>query len=76
MYLSSDLLDAALMYIRMMTLHHDRRGKGKHIARAVEAVNLRFTTDLNTSAYKVYVPSNRKVMTSNQVQFNEMLFPH
>ncbi len=45
----------------------DRRGKGKHIALAVEAVNLGFTTDLNTSAYKVYVPSNGKLMTSTQV---------
>ena len=42
----------------------DRRQNGKHIARAVEAVNLGFAS--NTSAYLLYVPERKSLMTSNQ----------
>jgi hypothetical protein len=57
-------------------LFEDRRGKGKHIPRAVEAINLGFATDHNMSAYKFYVPSTRKMMLCNQAKFDELFFPY
>ena len=56
-------------------LNDERRGKGKHIARAVEAINLGFATDHNTSAYKFYIPESRKVMVCGQAKFDELYFP-
>ena len=49
-------------------LDEDRRRKGKHVPRAVEAINLGFATDHNMSAYKFYVPSTRKIMLCNQAK--------
>ncbi len=37
-----------------MHLNKDRREKGRHAPNAVEAVNLGFATDCNTSRYKLY----------------------
>ena len=37
-----------------MYLNEERRGKGKHIPRAVEAINLGFASDHNISWYKLY----------------------
>jgi hypothetical protein len=57
-------------------LDEDRRRKGKHVPRAVEAINLGFATDHNMSAYKFYVPSTRKIMLCNQAKFDELFFPY
>ena len=57
-------------------LNDERRGKGKHIARAVEAINLGFATDHNMSAYKFFVPETRKLMLCNQAKFDELYFPY
>ncbi len=53
-----------------------RNRKGKHIPRAVEAINLGFATDHNMGAYKFYVPSTRKIMLCNQARFDELFFPY
>jgi hypothetical protein len=57
-------------------LNEKGRGKGKHIPRAVEANNLCFATDHNINRYKLYIPSTRKVMISDQVLFDELNFPY
>ena len=61
-----------------MHLTKDRREKGKDAQRAVEAVNLGFTSDRNTSAYKLYTPSEstRPIIVTNQVVFDESFFPY
>jgi hypothetical protein len=59
-----------------MYLNEERRGKGKHIPRAVEAINLGFATDHSISGYKMYIPSTRKVVISNPVRFDELRFPY
>ena len=59
-----------------MYLNEERRGKGKHIPRAVEAINLGFATDHNISGYKLYILSTRKIVISNQVRFDELRFPY
>jgi hypothetical protein len=56
-------------------LDDELKGKGKYVPR-VEAINLCFATDHNISGYKLYIPSTRKVMISNQVQFDELHFPY
>ncbi len=53
-------------------LDADRREKGKHTARAVEAINLGF--EPNTSAYCFFIPE-KNLMTSNQARFDEYSFP-
>jgi hypothetical protein len=55
-------------------LNEERHAKGKHIARAVEAIYLCFTTDHNMSAYKFFIPEGRKLMLCNQARFDELLF--
>ena len=57
-------------------LNDERRGKGKHISRAVEAINLGFATDHDMSAYKFFVPETRKLMLCNQAKFDELYFPY
>jgi hypothetical protein len=59
-----------------MYLNEERRGKGKHIPRAVEAINLGFATEHNISGYKLYIPSSRKIVISNEVLFDELRFPY
>jgi hypothetical protein len=54
----------------------NKKGKGKHIPQVVEAINLGFATDHNISGYKLYIPSTRKVVISNQVLFDELNFPY
>ena len=58
-----------------MHLNKERREKGKTAPRAVEVVNLGFATDLNTSAYKVFIRATGQVMTTNQLDFDESFFP-
>ena len=57
-----------------MYLNEEQRRKGTHIPRAVEAINLGFATDHNISGYKLYIPSSRKIVISNEVQFDELRF--
>ena len=59
-----------------MHLNKERREKGRHAPRAVEAINLGFATDLNTSGYKFYIEGTQKVITSNQGRFDEGMHPY
>ncbi len=59
-----------------MHLNKDRREKGRHAPKAVEAVNLGFATDCNTSGYKLYIKGTNKILISNQVSFDENLYPY
>ena len=59
-----------------MYLNEERRGKGKHIPRAVEAINLGFATEHNISGYKLYIPLSQKIVISNEVRFDELRFPY
>ncbi len=73
MFQNSDLLDAKA-YVH---LNKERREKGKHTPRAVEAIHLRgFASDCNMSAYKFYIPSSGKCIVSNQARFDEGSFPY
>ena len=58
-----------------MYLNKDRRDLGKHTARARRMVYMGFASDDNTSAWKLYDPEKNKFYTSNQVKFNERVFP-
>jgi hypothetical protein len=42
----------------------------------MEGVNLGFASDRNTSAYKLYIPSTRQIIVTNQVVFDESFFPN
>jgi hypothetical protein len=57
-------------------LNKDRREKGKHTPRAVEAIHLGFASDCNMSAYKFYIPLSGKCIISNQARFDEESFPY
>ncbi len=57
-------------------LNKERREKGKHTHRAVEAIHLGFASDCNMSAYKFYIPSSGKCIVSNQARFDEESFPY
>jgi hypothetical protein len=57
-------------------LNKERREKGKHTPRAVEAIHLGFAPDCNMSAYKLYIPSSAKCIVSNQARFDEESFPY
>jgi len=57
-------------------LNKERREKGKHAPRAVEAIHLGFASDCNMSAYKFYIPSSGKCIVSNQARFDEESFPY
>ena len=59
-----------------MFLNKERREKGKTAPRAVEAINLGFASDLNTSAYKVLIEKTGQILTSNQLEFDENFFPY
>ncbi len=54
-------------------LNKDRQENGKHIARGIDAVNLGFAS--NTSAYILYIPERKTLITTNQVKFDESEFP-
>jgi hypothetical protein len=54
-------------------LNSERRDKGKHTARAIEAIHLGF--EPNTSAYSFFIPERNTLMSSNQAQFDETEFP-
>ncbi len=50
-----------------MYLNKERHEKVKTAPRAVEVVNFGFASDLNTSAYKVFVKATMHILTSNQL---------
>jgi hypothetical protein len=54
-------------------LNNERRENGKHTQRALEAIHLGF--EPNTSAYSFFIPKKNTIMSSNQAQFNETVFP-
>ncbi len=57
-----------------MHLNKDLREKGRHALKAVEAINLGFTTDSNTSEYKLLIEGTNKMVILNQVKFDENLY--
>jgi hypothetical protein len=54
-------------------LNSERRDKGKHTARAIEAIQLGF--EPNTSTFSFFIPERNTLMSSNQAQFDETEFP-
>ena len=50
--------------------------KGKDALRAVEAINLGFSSDCNMSASKLYIPSTRQIIVINQAVYDERFFPY
>ena len=59
-----------------MTLNEERRGPGKLAPRALEGINLGFASDSNTSGYVIFFPATGKTLISNQIRFDETLFPY
>ncbi len=59
-----------------MHLSEARREKGNSAQSAVKGVNLGFMSDSNMSAYKLYIPSTRQIIVTNQVVFDESFFPY
>jgi hypothetical protein len=49
---------------------------GRQACAGVEAINLGFATDHHMSGYKLFIPSTRKIMVSNEVKFDELKFPY
>ena len=58
-----------------MHLNKERRDKGQGAPQAVEVINLWLVTDCNTSKYRLWIEEKGKVLISNEVRFNEGLFP-
>ncbi len=54
-------------------LDKQRREKGKHTPRAKEAIYVGYAN--NMSAWTLWIPEDKKIMTSNQVKFAEHDFP-
>ena len=52
------------------------REKGKDAPSDVKAFNLGLASDPNTSAYKLYIPSTRQIIVTNQAVFDERFFPY
>ncbi len=48
----------------------------EHAPKAISAVNLGFATDFNISGYKLYIEETGKILISNQVKFDENLYPY
>ena len=59
-----------------MHLNKERREKGKHTPHTVKVINLGFASDNNTSGYKLYNPTNQTNQISNQVKFDELIYPY
>ena len=59
-----------------MFLNKERRRPGKLAPRALEGINLGFASDSNTSGYVIYIPESQKIFISNQVRFDETLYPY
>ena len=54
----------------------DRQGDGKHLPRAVKARNIGFASDRNMSSYKFFVLETKKLMISNEAQFDDLVFSY
>ncbi len=54
-------------------LDKQRREKGKHTPRAMEAVYAGFVP--NMGAWAFWVPEDKKIITTNQERFDEHKFP-
>ena len=52
-----------------------RDGPGKLADRAAEGINLGLAIDQNTSGYKIYFPKDKSIRITNQVRFDESIFP-
>ncbi len=59
-----------------MHLNKDQGEKWRHAPKAVEAINLGFATDCNTRGYKLLMEGTGKILISNQVRFDENLYPY
>ena len=59
-----------------MFLNEERRGPGKLAPRALEGINLGFASDSNTSGYVIWIPAKRKTYITNQVRFDETVYPY
>ena len=53
-----------------------RREKRKYAPRAVEAIHLGFESDCNTRASKLYIPSTKQIIVTNQAVYDERFFPY
>jgi hypothetical protein len=58
-----------------MHIHEDRSERGKTAPRATQVIYLGFATDTNTRTYVVYNPATDKLLTKNQLVFDESFFP-
>ena len=59
-----------------MHMNKEPRATRRSAPKAVEAVNLDLATDCNTSGYKLLIEETGKILISNQVLFDETLFPY
>jgi hypothetical protein len=59
-----------------MHIHEDCREKGKTALRTIQVIHLGFATDTNTSVYVVYNQATDKLLTTNQLVFDESFFPY
>ena len=56
-----------------MYLNKEHRANGRGAPKAVEALNMGFATDYNTSGYKLLIEETGKILISNQVRSDETL---
>ena len=54
-------------------LNSERREKGKHKQRAIEVIYLGFQH--NSSTWSFFIPVRNTMISSNQAQFDERIFP-
>ncbi len=59
-----------------MHLNKDRREKGRRAPKVVEAVNLGFAANCNTSGYMLYIEGTGNILISNRDKFDENLYPY
>jgi len=77
MYLSSERLDAELIYVSMKNGEEKERTYSELLRQSISGLRRNFATDHNMSAYKLYdVPSIRKIMLCNQARFDDLFFPY
>ncbi len=77
MYLSSERLDAELIYVSMKNGEEKERTYSELLRQSISGLRRNFATDHNMSAYKFYdVPSTRKIILCNQARFDDLFFPY
>jgi hypothetical protein len=57
----------------VLLINLERREEGKHTPRAIETIHLGF--EPNTRAYSFFIQERNTMMSSNQAQFDETVFP-